>query len=271
MAQWNMFCRGRAVVINIGVLQSPPPSPPLFSKEGSSPSRVFLGSHDAEWEEEEREQAHVPGLGVNFPRGIFQEGGRVGCIFRGWGNWMGEKRETWKIALWTMNPPHSVWKVGEFDLFWLLMCVSLAKTPIWAWALGSKVTVSGRQGCWDQVWFYSSGLGQTRRGGGCGAGEGHARGVGLTRPTSVGHHGGGDRHLPFSVSPAELVLFPGVSSSTDGWTASPPPPRPPGGPFTSPPAPSLHMCLSRCLNPPAPSLPPQPFPFPLHCLASFTL
>lgn len=52
--------------------------------------------------------------------------------------------------------------------------------------------------------------------GGVGAGEGHTRGVGLKRPTSVGHHGGVTISCPFSVSPAELVLFSGVSSLTDG-------------------------------------------------------
>ena len=38
--------------------------------------------------------------------------------------------------------------------------------------------------------------------GGVGAGEGHTRGVGLTRPTSVGRHGEGDRHLPLQCVPS---------------------------------------------------------------------
>ena len=77
--------------------------------------------------------------------------------------------------------------------------------------------------------------------GAVGAGEGHTRGVGLKRPTSVGHHGGVTISCPFSVSPAELVLFSGVSSLMDGQTASPPTPQPPGGPFMSSPPPSLHI------------------------------
>lgn len=124
--------------------------------------------------------------------------------------------------------------------------------------------------------FCSTGLGQTSRGGRrCGGGvRAHLR----------GRSGQKDQHLldvpvgmtftcPINVSQTELVFFPRVESapvpsSLPLWMASPPPPWPSGGPFTSPP-PALctHMYQDFSIHLPKPSASTLSLPFPLPGLS----
>ena len=135
---------------------------------------------------------------------------------------------------------------------------------------GSKVTVNGRwilgaeRGSAPLAWVRPA-----EEGGGVGEGEGHTCGAGLDKKTNIcwtspwGWPSPAPSTCPKLSSSSSLESAP-VPSSLPPWMASPPPPWPSGGPFTSPPPVlCMHIYQDFSIHLPKPSASTLSLPFPL--------